>query len=72
MGKIKKSPVVILFVIAAVLYVIIYILPAVTGVLRSSYTAEYGEQEIEYYIARLHIDGTDYARIFACLISTVS
>lgn len=43
MGKIKKSPIVILFVIAVVLYAIIYILPQVTGVLRSSYTAEYGE-----------------------------
>ena len=56
MGKIKKSPVVILFVIAAVLYVIIYILPAVTGVLRSSYTAEYGElktfDKTEGYVVR--------------------
>lgn len=43
MGKIKKSPIVILFAIAVVLYAIIYILPRVTGVLRSSYTAEYGE-----------------------------
>ena len=43
MGKIKKSPFVILFAIAVVLYAIIYILPQVTGVLRSSYTAEYGE-----------------------------
>jgi len=43
MGKIKKSPIVILLGIAVVLYAIIYILPQVTGVLRSSYTAEYGE-----------------------------
>ncbi len=43
MRNVKKSPVVILFIVAAVLYVIIYILPQVTGVLRSSYTAQYGE-----------------------------
>ena len=43
MSKNKLSPVVILFIVAAVLYGIIYILPRVTGVLRSSYTAEYGE-----------------------------
>ena len=56
MGKIKKSPVVILVVIAAVLYAIIYILPRVTGVLRSSYTAEYGElrtfDKTEGYVIR--------------------
>ena len=56
MGKIKKSPVIILAIIAAVLYVIIYILPAVTGVLRSSYTAEYGElktfDKAEGYVVR--------------------
>ena len=43
MRNVKKSPVVILFIVAAVLYVIIYIFPQVTGVLRSSYIAEYGE-----------------------------
>lgn len=56
MGKNKLSPVVILVVIAAVLYAIIYILPQVTGVLRSSYTAEYGElktfDKTEGYIVR--------------------
>lgn len=56
MGKKKTSPVVILVVVAAVLYGIIYILPRVTGVLRSSYTAEYGElktfDKAEGYIVR--------------------
>ncbi|MBQ3281473.1 MAG: HlyD family efflux transporter periplasmic adaptor subunit [Eubacterium sp.] len=56
MRNIKKSPVVILFIVAAVLYVIIYILPQVTGVLRSSYTAEYGElktfDKVEGYFVR--------------------
>ena len=56
MGKKKTSPVVILVIVAAVLYGIIYILPRVTGVLRSSYTAEYGElktfDKTEGYIAR--------------------
>ncbi len=56
MRNVKKSPVVILFIVAAVLYVIIYILPQVTGALRSSYTAEYGELKIsdkaEGYIVR--------------------
>ena len=32
MRNVKKSPVVILFIVAAVLYAIIYILPQVTGV----------------------------------------
>ncbi len=56
MGKSKKSPVVILFFVALVLYAIIYILPQVTGVLRSSYTAEYGElktfDKTEGYVVR--------------------
>ena len=56
MGKDRKSPVVILFIVAAVLYAIIYILPRVTGVLRSSYTAEYGElktfDKTEGYVVR--------------------
>ena len=56
MRNVKKSPVVILFIVAAVLYVIIYILPQVTGVLRSSYTAEYGElktfDKVEGYFVR--------------------
>ena len=56
MGNVKKSPVVILFFVAAVLYAIIYILPQVTGVLRSSYTAEYGElktfDKVEGYFVR--------------------
>ena len=56
MRNIKKSPVVILFIVAAVLYVIIYIFPQVTGVLRSSYTAEYGElrtfDKVEGYLVR--------------------
>lgn len=56
MRNVKKSPVVILFIVAAVLYAIIYILPQVTGVLRSSYTAEYGElktfDRVEGYFVR--------------------
>lgn len=56
MRNVKKSPVVILFIVAAVLYAIIYILPQVTGVLRSSYTAEYGElktfDKVEGYFVR--------------------
>ena len=56
MRNVRKSPVVILFIVAAVLYAIIYILPQVTGVLRSSYTAEYGElktfDKVEGYFVR--------------------
>lgn len=56
MRNVKKSPVVILFIVAAVLYAIIYILPQVTGALRSSYTAEYGElktfDKVEGYFVR--------------------
>lgn len=56
MSKSKLSPLVILFIVAAVLYGIIYILPRVTGVLRSSYTAEYGElktfDKTEGYVIR--------------------
>lgn len=56
MRKTGKSPIVILFIVAAVLYAIIYILPQVTGVLRSSYTAEYGElktfDKVEGYFVR--------------------
>lgn len=56
MRKSKVSPIVILFILAVVLYGIIYILPRVTGVLRSSYTAEYGElktsDKTEGYVVR--------------------
>lgn len=46
MNKLKKRPL-ILFVIALIgLYVIIYIIPTVTGALVSSYTVEYGEMKI--------------------------
>lgn len=46
MGKGKKKPI-ILFIIALItLYVIIYIIPTVTGALVSSYTIEYGELKV--------------------------
>ena len=46
MGKIRKKPI-LLFVIALVtLYVIIYIVPGVTGALISSYTAVYGQLRV--------------------------
>lgn len=43
MRKIKKSPILIFLVVLVALYVVIYIIPTVTGALRSSYTTEYGE-----------------------------
>lgn len=46
MGKIKKKPILLFAVALVTLYVIIYIVPGVTGALVSSYTAEYGELKI--------------------------
>ena len=43
MRKIKKSPILIFLVVLVALYVVIYIIPTVTGALKSSYTTEYGE-----------------------------
>lgn len=46
MSKIKKKPI-LFFVIALIaLYIIIYIVPKVTGALVSSYTVEYGELKV--------------------------
>ncbi|MGN0658344.1 MAG: HlyD family efflux transporter periplasmic adaptor subunit [Emergencia sp.] len=46
MKKIKKKPIVLFIAALAALYVIIYIVPTVTGALVSSYTAGYGELKI--------------------------
>lgn len=46
MKKIKKKPIVLFFIAIIALYVIIYIVPKVTGALVSSYTATYGELKI--------------------------
>ena len=46
MGKQKKKPIILLVTALIVLYVIIYIIPTVTGALVSSYTIEYGEMKV--------------------------
>lgn len=46
MKKIKKKPIILFFIAIIALYVIIYIVPKVTGALVSSYTATYGELKI--------------------------
>ncbi len=46
MDKLKKRPIIILFLALAVLYVIIYIVPKVSGAMVSSYIAEYGQLRI--------------------------
>lgn len=46
MKKIRKSPIVLFVLALVLLYVIIYIVPSVTGALMSSYTIEYGELKV--------------------------
>lgn len=46
MGKIKKSPLIIFALAVAVFYVLIYVLPKISGALQPSYTAEYGELKV--------------------------
>lgn len=46
MSKLKKKPIVLFIAALIVLYVIIYIVPRVTGALVSSYTIGYGELKI--------------------------
>lgn len=46
MKNIKKKPIILFFIAIIALYVIIYIVPKVTGALVSSYTATYGELKI--------------------------
>ena len=46
MSKIKKKPIVLFAVALIVLYIIIYMVPKVTGALVSSYTVEYGELKV--------------------------
>ena len=43
MSKIKKKPILLFLIVLVALYIIIYIVPKVTGALKSSYTVEYGE-----------------------------
>ncbi len=56
MDKIRKKPLLLFFVLLIALYIIIYVVPRVTGALRSSYTAEYGRlqtsDETEGYVVR--------------------
>lgn len=46
MSKIKKKPILIFVIALIALYIIIYIIPKVTGALVSSYTVEYGELKV--------------------------
>ena len=46
MSKLKKKPIVLFVPALIVLYIIIYIIPTVTGALVSSYTVEYGEMKV--------------------------
>lgn len=46
MKKLKKKTIAIFIVALALLYIIIYIVPKVTGVLTPTYIAEYGEMQI--------------------------
>lgn len=46
MKKIRKKSIILFFIAVIALYVIIYIVPKVTGALVSSYTATYGELKI--------------------------
>lgn len=55
MKKIRKSPIVLFVIVLVALYVVIYVIPKVTGALKSSYTVEYGElqtydQENGYFV----------------------
>ena len=43
MSKIKKKPILLFLIVLVALYVVIYVVPKVTGALKSSYTVEYGE-----------------------------
>lgn len=43
MRRILRSPILIFVLVLVALYVVIYVIPTVTGALKSSYTAEYGE-----------------------------
>ncbi len=56
MKKIRKSPIVLFMLALILLYVIIYIVPSVTGALVSSYIVEYGElkvaDEVTGYLVR--------------------
>ena len=46
MSKIKKKPIVFFVIALIALYIIIYIIPKVTGALVSAYTVEYGELKV--------------------------
>lgn len=46
MSKLKRKPIVLFVIAVAVLYIIIYVVPRVTGALVSAYTVEYSELRI--------------------------
>lgn len=46
MSRLKKEPLLLFLALLAVLYVLIYIIPTVTGALRTTYTAEYGRLQV--------------------------
>ena len=46
MSKFRKKPILIFVIALIALYIIIYIIPKVTGALVSSYTVEYGELKV--------------------------
>lgn len=56
MGKLKKKIWLSLLLVAAILYIIIYIVPGVTGLFTATYSAEYGElktyDETEMFFVR--------------------
>jgi hypothetical protein len=43
MSKIRKKPIILFLIVLVALYVVIYVVPKVTGALQSTYTVEYGE-----------------------------
>lgn len=60
MRKIKMSPIFIFVIALVALYVVIYVIPTVTGALKSSYTAEYGELQTNdkmdgYFVKNEHV-----------------
>lgn len=71
MNKLKRKPILLLLIVLALLYAIIYIVPKISGALVPSYIAEYGELKIsddttayfvrneKVYIARINGD-TNY------------
>ena len=51
MEKFKNKPILVFITVFLILYAIIYVIPKVTGALKFSYVAEYGNLEVADEVA---------------------